>query len=210
MSGERQRSAIAALLKTLDPELLRLPESLVELIPPRPPGFRKSRETFHGDTGATFDPLAPASSAVALTLDALFEPSRAARLVTQHAAYADLPAFTELCDAVMGSSWYAKRQTGMQGLIQRRTNALILRRLMQLSVDRKASDEVRAIASDSIKSLDQWLSERKLAETDRDWRSQLIETRLQISRFWHDPDVLQQIKPAGAPPGSPIGAETMY
>lgn len=207
--GERQREAIQALLDTLDPALLRLPDELVRSIPPRPLGFSKSRETFSGRTGNTFDPIAPATSAVSLTLDVLLDPDRAARMVAQHAGNADLPAFTELCDAIFDATWYASRRPGIEGLIQRRSNSLLLRRFMQLSANPAAADEVRAIATDAINSLDHWLSARTARETDRAWRAQFVDASLQIGRFQKDPAVLEQIQAVAVPPGSPIGAETM-
>ena len=66
---DRQREAITALLDTLRPEVLRLPENVLRLIPPRPPGHPKSRETFPSHTGAVFEPFGAAESAATLTLD---------------------------------------------------------------------------------------------------------------------------------------------
>ncbi|MGH8167422.1 MAG: zinc-dependent metalloprotease, partial [Woeseiaceae bacterium] len=96
---ERQRDAIKALVNTLQPSLLRVPPRVLELIPARPPGFPGSRETFPSATGGTFDPSGPAGSAVALTLDVMLEPSRAARMNVLHARQPDQPAFDELLDA---------------------------------------------------------------------------------------------------------------
>jgi hypothetical protein len=53
--GERQQQAIAALIGTLDPAMLKLPDALVAMIPPRPPNEPKSRETFSGANGVVFD-----------------------------------------------------------------------------------------------------------------------------------------------------------
>jgi len=73
----KQRTAIAILLHTLSPIVLRLPDELVDAIPARPPGFAKTRETFPTDTGTVFDPFGAAESAVALTLEVLLDPTRA-------------------------------------------------------------------------------------------------------------------------------------
>ena len=79
----RQQQAIDALLGTLDPAMLRLPQALADEISPRVPGVAKTREAFSGRTGINFDALAPAEAAVALTLRVLLEPSRAARARAQ-------------------------------------------------------------------------------------------------------------------------------
>ena len=85
IDGERQRAAIDALFNTLSPAVLRLPENVLQLIPARPPGHAKSRETFPSATGKTFEPIGAAESAVVLTLDALLEPTRAARMIASAA-----------------------------------------------------------------------------------------------------------------------------
>ncbi len=46
VDGKRQREAIDALFNTLSPAVLLLPENVLQLIPARPPGHPKSRETF--------------------------------------------------------------------------------------------------------------------------------------------------------------------
>ena len=75
-----QKKALAAVLKTLEPETLTLPESLLEMLPPVPPGYPRTRESFPSHTGLTFDPIAAAESAADLTLTVLLDPARASRL----------------------------------------------------------------------------------------------------------------------------------
>jgi len=209
VTATRQREAIQALIDLLDPSLLRLPQELVDLIPPRPPGFAKSRETFPNTTGNTFDPIGPARSAVSLTLDALLDPVRAARMAVQNATDSQLPAFTELCESLLGATWFAAHSSGVDGLIQRQSNTLALQHFMRLSVNVEAGAEVRAIATASINAIDDWLSARTTREADLAWRSHYVDARLQISRFRDDPAMLEQIVPVKVPPGSPIGAETI-
>jgi len=68
VAAARQQQAIDALIETLDPKVLSLPDDLAATISPRPPNNPKSRETFSGTTGVVFDAKAPAASAVAMTL----------------------------------------------------------------------------------------------------------------------------------------------
>ena len=58
VSPGEQRRALAAVLDTLKPEALALPESLLRLIPPRPPGYQRTREDFRIRTQPVFDALA--------------------------------------------------------------------------------------------------------------------------------------------------------
>ena len=56
---KKQQAAIDALINTLDPSLLMLPQSVMDIIPPRPPGNALGRESFSRSTGIFFDPWHP-------------------------------------------------------------------------------------------------------------------------------------------------------
>src|ERR1700722_13766695 len=91
-----QRRALAAVLATLKPEALAIPESLLKIIPPRPPEYPRNREDFKIHTSPAFDALAPAESAAQHTLQFLFNPERAARLVEFHARDSANPGLDEV------------------------------------------------------------------------------------------------------------------
>jgi hypothetical protein len=205
VSAERQRAAIDALLNTISPEQLRLPPNLVNLIPPRPPGYAKSRETFPNATGKSFDPSGPARSAAALTLAALLEPSRAARMIVSNAQQPELPGFHELTSALLGATWQATQQSGLEATIQWATNDLALRGLLALAHDDAADSQVRAIALDTVNTLDNWLSARVSREANVNWRAHYLQARQQIRRASDDPGSILELPPVPVPPGSPIG-----
>ena len=85
VSAADQKKALAAVLTTLEPGFLTLPESLLKILPPRPPGLRPTQESFPSETGLTFDPIATAESAADLTLTLLTNPERASRPSTPSA-----------------------------------------------------------------------------------------------------------------------------
>ncbi len=204
--ADRQREAIAALATTLTPAVLRIPENVLRLIPPRPPGHPKSRETFPGSTGAIFEPFGAAQSAAALTLDVMLDPSRAARLIASNARQPTMPGFSELSADLLRATWFAPRQSGTDGEIQRQTNTLTLERLMMLAVNNDADAQVRAIALDTINQLDSWLAPRATNENDASWRAQYGFARFQIEQMRNDPSSVEQIQPVTIPPGEPIGS----
>ena len=92
------------MVKTISPQFLTLPEPLLELLPPRPPGLPRTRESFASQTGLTFDPVAAAESAADLTLTVLFNPQRASRLVEYHARNAEEPSLDEVMDAALAAA----------------------------------------------------------------------------------------------------------
>jgi len=199
VSPERQLQAISALLATLDPAMLRLPDGLLALIPPRPPNNSKSRETFSGATGILFDAKSPAASAVAMTLRVLLEPSRAARMLQNGS-----PDFVALTSALLDASWRQKIPGGMTGAIQRQTNMQVLYALLGLAFDPVADGEVRAIALDAVTGLDDWLARQSPKDTIL--RSHYSFARFEIERLRRDPSQLQLLPPVTVPPGGPIGS----
>jgi hypothetical protein len=203
---ERQRQALAALLVTLDPAQLRLPESLLSHIPPRPPGFPRNRETFPAATGGTFDPLAPARSAASLSLEVLLDPTRAARMNAGHAIDAEQPGFAELNESLMLATWYGKRRAGIEGKIQRGTNQLVLEQLLRLAMSEQAEDSVRATSMATLEDLQAWLAKKLPREKDPAWRAQFLATHRLLGQFQQDPATLKLPAAPRPPPGSPIGS----
>jgi hypothetical protein len=134
-----QRRALAAVLATVKPEALALPESLLKLIPPRPPDFERGREHFKIHTSPAFDALAPAEAAAQQSLQFLFEPHRAARLLEFHARNSDSPALKEVLDAVINATWKAPQAGGYRQQIAIVVDNIALYDLMALAANEQAS-----------------------------------------------------------------------
>lgn len=197
VAADRQIEAMEALLATLHPDVLRLPERLLDTLPPRPPGYSKTREAFVGTTGAIFDELAPAAAAVTLTLEVLLDPHRVARLVRD-----DAPGFTDVVDRLLAESW-GVQPAQRDAALQRQTNRLVLHALMRLAVNAEADAEVRAIALDAVESLDERLA--RSTSPDRATRAQHRLARFEIERMRRDPESIVLLPVVTPPPGSPIG-----
>jgi hypothetical protein len=164
-----QRRALAAVLATVKPEVLALPESLLKMIPPRPPDYERGREHFRIRTSPAFDALAPAEAAAEQSLQFLFDPQRAARIVEFHARNAEEPALKEIFDAVLAATWKSVHGSGYQEQIAIVVDNVALYNLMSLAANEQASDEVRAIASLELHELKDWLvAEEKSAVAHRD------------------------------------------
>ena len=164
-----------------------------------------TREMFPRDTGIVFDPLGPADSAVALTLNVLLDPARAARLVANYAGDPATPGFDELTVALLNSTWFASPRSGIDAEIQRLTNHQVLLQLLMLAADAEADPQVRAIAFDAVSELDNWLEGRGRNASDASWRAHYRMARYDIERVRRDPAILETIVPVEPPPGSPVG-----
>ena len=78
-----QKAALDALLVTIKPSELALSRAVLSKLPPRPPGYGRTRELFPRYTGGAFDPLTPAMVASDLTIGFMLTNDRAARMVDQ-------------------------------------------------------------------------------------------------------------------------------
>jgi hypothetical protein len=202
-----QRRALAAVLATLEPEVLALPEPLLKIIPPRPPDYERGREHFKIRTSPAFDALAPAQGAAQHTLQFLFNPERAARLVEFHARNEENPSLQEALDAILAATWKSARGSGYSGEIARKVDDVALYDLMALSANERASEEVRAIASLKLEELRAWLAAEQNSTKDEAERAHFFFAASQIAQFQKDPKKLESLSPAEPPDGPPIGAD---
>lgn len=195
----QQRAALKALLATLDPSALTLPDRILNLIPPRPPDYPRTRETFPSRTGLTFDPVSAAEAGADLTARLMFNPERAARLEEYHARDSQNPGLGEVIDAVMAATWQAAERNGLERDVAHAIDFVVLTRLIELALDTSAPPQVRSIASQRISLLKQALIGRPNEE--------LAYALTLINTFETRPDQLELPKAAEMPPGQPIGDE---
>lgn len=200
-----QRRALAAVLATLKPDVLALPEPLLQIIPPRPPGYPRGREHFKIHTSPAFDALAPAEAAAQHTLQFLFNPERAARLVEFHARGSANPSLEEVLAAVIAATWKAPHGTGYDAEIARVVDNVALYDLMTLAGNEQASDQARAIASLKLDELKDWAAKAGQNARDEEERAHLLFAVEQIQHFQKDPKVIGLTPPTDPPDGPPIG-----
>jgi hypothetical protein len=199
-----QRRALAAVLATLKPSALELPEPLLKMIPPRPPDYDRGREHFKIHTSPAFDALAPAEEAAQHTLQFLFNTERAARLVEFHARDASNPGLQEVLDAIVAATWKAPHPAGYAGEVARTVDSVVLYDLLALATNDRATTQVRAVASREAEYLKGWLKVNQLVG-DPAQQAHLSYAAAQIEQFQKDPRKLELTAPAEPPDGPPIG-----
>jgi len=202
---EEQRKAIQALLKSIDAEFLMLPERILNLIPPHPEGYGRTRETFSLRTGMTFDPLAAAETSAGMTVSLILHPERAARLVENHARDPKQPGLEEVINTLLSATWKSLQMSGTRGEIQRTVENAVLYHLMALAANQQAQPQSRAIAFRELKKLKSWVG----AQTSKDESQRAHETFAiwQIERFEKDPKQIELSAPVQPPAGPPIGCD---
>jgi hypothetical protein len=207
VAPEEQRRALAAVLETIKPDVLAVPESLLRLIPPRPVGYPRTRENFRIRTQPVFDALAPAEAIADHVSGFLLNPERAARLIQFHARDPRNPGLAEVIDKIFVSTWKAPAAAGYAGEIQHTVDMVILSDLMMLAATERVSNQARAIASFKLDQLKSWLAAQNRLAADENQRAFLFYAHEQIKRFQEDPKKMN-LTPAQQPPdGQPIGMD---
>jgi hypothetical protein len=206
VSATDQQKALDAVLHTLDPSALTLPESLLEILPPRPPGYPTTRESFPGRTGLIFDPQGAVESASNLTASLLFEPSRASRLVEYKLRDNSLPGLDDVINQTLKTTWYAPRQVTITLATQLTVEDVVLRHMLALAASQSASPEVRAIASAEVDQLKDWLKNRiGDASAPALLHAHWLAAQNEIEAFSKDPAKFSAAYGLEPPPGQPIG-----
>ncbi len=200
-----QRRALDALLMTLSPNELALPQTIVDLIPPRAAGIPNTRELFRGYTSPLLDPVAIAEVAADLTASLIFTPERAARLLNQHARNTSNPGLIEVIDKVVESTLWIQQDAGYESSIQRSINTAVVRNLLKLAHNSEASPDVRSIASYKLDLISQRLNEVSENEKLPVVKAHYRFLNTMIENYESNPEKFELPGAPYTPPGSPIG-----
>jgi len=206
--AEEQWEAIEALIQTLDPSALAIPNSVLELIPPRPFRYPAHQELFNRNTGLVFDALAPASAAADMTLSFLFHPERAARMVQQKALQPDLPGLSEVISQVVEGVFGMRYRNGYHTEVNRAVERVLVDRLMMLAALAPMA-QVRAETTRALRDLRIRMMEGGgTPDLAQDAHYDLLAE--DIRRFLERPHEAISVPAApSSPPGSPIGGGFM-
>jgi hypothetical protein len=192
-----QKDAMQSLFKTLDAETIAIPADKLALFPPRAIGYSKTRESFNGKTGVSFDALSAAETAADMTLGFLLHPERASRLIQQKSldvkqlGLADL--FTQLIGATILKSYKDEYLNTVQGSI----NYRVLFHIMNLAAHKNVHPQVNALANEQLRTL----RGQFMTSDDVDVR----EMARRITKFLEEPEEFKVIPAPKMPDGSPIG-----
>jgi hypothetical protein len=203
----RQREALREVLSALRVEELIIPERVLGLLPPRAFGqdFGPA-ELFPKRTGPVFDALGAASIAADLVLTEVLQHERAARLVELHARDSANPDFREVVSALLAATWEGSEpREGYAAAVRRTVQSLTATRLMDLAGNPDASPQVRAVATDALRSLaERARTTAGASENEAAHRRAVVE---EIERFIARPaEQRRRTPPLPRPPGDPIGS----
>lgn len=193
-----QRQALSSVLRTLEPEALAIPEEIIALFPPRAFGYKRTRESFKGRTGVSFDALSVTETASSLALKFLLNSERAARLVQQNAMNEDLLSFNEMLEQLLNNTVKKKFDKGYKGEIQKIVNHNVIKHMMQLGANKNNLPQIDAILNFELLKLKTFLGSKSVDP----FNTFLIK---EIDRYLTNPKAFKLPVTPKIPDGSPIG-----
>jgi Met-zincin/Domain of unknown function (DUF5117) len=204
VAPERQREALNAVLDTINPTELAIPQNILALIPPRAFGYDAgTAENFDKRTEPVFDSLGATTIAADFAISGLLNPQRAGRMIEFNAQDKKYPHFKETVDALMLRIWKSPTPTNnYHAAIMQNLQSLLTNRLMDLAANNDASNQVRATANEALYQL----SESLKIELRRTPNAHRRFIQQDIERFLNRPDVPRTRTPnLETPQGEPIG-----
>lgn len=200
IAGAEQLRALDALLETVSPEALDLPESVLQLLLPRPPSTSRHRELLGSSTLPAFDALGAAETAARLTFDEIFQAQRCARIVDQARRDSSVLDLEEVFETVLRSVFPPKladdpRLAAIEQAVQR----VAVGSLIDLARASSTPAVVRVEAEHALLRASILLKDGT--------HSQDFYLRRVIARFIEreDEHAVNPLEVAEPPPGSPIG-----
>jgi hypothetical protein len=206
VSPQDQQRALSALLRTLDPVELDLPDKLLNSLTPGDVGYAgggQALEVFPSRTGAVFDLSAAAAISVDLSLDALLAPERLERIAAYEQrsinAFALDSLLTQIDETVFSRSDEPRHQ-----LLARVIQSRFIESLIGVSVNPATSSEVAGAIDAKLIEIRERITGRRAAKSNKE-KQHFAFLAARIDRYFSGEPVQKREK-LTTPPGSPIGS----
>lgn len=200
----KQRRALAALLATMQPKALAIPERILVNLPPSPFGI-DGGWIFDSPAGIVFDPLAAARALSGYVADGVLQPDRVERMITFHARNAASPSADEVIGTMIESVYTNTPATTTYELgLRRAARRSVVDALLNLASSPRATSDARAIAEYHLNRLATRMATATAADTDDRAANAAV---VRDARNWLDKRIAPP-KTTGIiqlPPGTPIG-----
>ncbi|PYP75608.1 MAG: hypothetical protein DMD35_21000 [Gemmatimonadetes bacterium] len=212
IDGAHQRAALGALLAALEPAELAIPDSVLDLLGPRPSGYdgpvnnsnSPVEELFRGRADPAFDELSAARTLAQMIVDGILQRQRAARLVAFTSRAPHMLTLAETIDSLVARTWTQPGASPKLAALRRVTQRAVADRLLALAADVEAAPEVRSVAEWEITRLGV-LAKRRAEMGDPMTRAHWHSIAGDFAR-WQDRRELPKPTPTlPAPPGDPFG-----
>ncbi|WP_298513187.1 zinc-dependent metalloprotease [uncultured Kordia sp.] len=207
VSPKKQREALSAILETLNAKTLEIPKEILDMFPPRAYSYRRSRESFKGNTGVAFDAVSPAATASDMTLSFLFHPERVARLIQQKSLNKRQLDFMEMTEMILEKTLYKNYAKAYESELGHAVNINVLKHLMYLAKHPNASPAVKAQSQYVLHTLKQKIASKKYKESEKAYQFYYLEMLDQFKKY---PEKFKKEASPKIPDGSPIGTDNCH
>ena len=194
-----QVQALKAITQTLDARTLAIPKDKLVLFPPRAFNSDRTRESFKGKTGITFDPFGAVESAADFTLDFLLHPDRLSRLAGNKAVNAKQLGVSETLSALLNATLYTAHTDPYLQATQETINFKVVSSLLNVLNAPSISPLAAAQVQESVKGIRYLYSKKSGA-----FASYLVQT---IDQFKANPADWKPLLTPVIPDGAPIGMD---
>jgi hypothetical protein len=194
-----QVQALKAITQTLDARTLAIPKDKLALFPPRAFNSDRTRESFKGKTGITFDPFGAVESAADFTLDFLLHPDRLSRLAGNKAVNSKQLGVLETLSALLNATLYTAHTDPYLQATQETINFKVVSSLLNVLNAPSISPLAAADVASSVKGIRYMYSKKSGA-----FASYLVQT---IDQFKANPEDWKPMQTPVIPDGAPIGMD---
>lgn len=196
-----QKNALKGLLKTLDAAIIAIPKDKLNLFPPRAIGYDRTRESFTGRTGVSFDALSASETAADMSLSLLLHPERASRLIQQKSLDEQNLGLEEVLSELVRNTIELNHGDSYLREVQENINFRTLYYIMNLAASQEVHPQVNMLANDQLGKL-------KASFTPKN-DAYAAEILRRIRNFYEFPELFKVVPSPKIPDGSPIGMDCM-
>lgn len=205
-----QAAARDALLATLDPAALDVPEALIPLLSAGwsgDPDRQYEIEVMQTAGGTVFDPLVAADVGAQVTLKALLAPARLARIADQHRRDPAVPGVADLAARLLALP--LAPTSPRLGAVRRTVGTRIVLSLAAAAADEASGGEARVQLDQALADYARRLGAAKPGDpVDLAWAratARLLADREALAAALADKEAVPDV-----PPGMPIGSDAAY
>jgi hypothetical protein len=212
VAGPAQRRALAAVLATLDPAVLDLPDALIDELSQGRDGAADRQydtELFSDPATPVFDLQAAAAAAADITLSDLLAPARLNRVGDQGERDPAQLGLHELLDRTVDTAFAARQGAGRAAGLRRVVQSRLVVRLAKVLADRQTTPQVTAEVRAALDRLASKLSALRTGDPAELAQAAYLAEIIQ-NRAYDKLAVLAQSddrRDVSIPPGMPIGEE---
>ncbi|MAW79242.1 MAG: hypothetical protein CMI63_03310 [Parvularcula sp.] len=209
VSNQKQREALAALVETLDPSALVIPTSVLDQMTAPMGAFNGNSggEVFETSAHPMFDLASAADAAASITINALLNPARAARLEEQHRRNASALGFGDVLNAIDAEVFTTT--TPSQQMLADVVQDRFVSSLITLSLDETAAPSARSKAEAKLRAIGNRLEPSLFSGANAREHNAWLRERIEAHLNRPAAAVSVSMPAMEIPPGSPIGAGMM-